>query len=395
MDHWPGSSSETTQRQNERSRQQAGGAWWVRTTSYSSDGPHWTIEERERVRRSQLASWILLAFLIVDALLIPIGIGDPGTMAAVGMVFVGLLIGIVFNRLGRVEFVGWLVVALVNLGVMASLLSMGSGLTVDSLPAYDLMIAAVVIAASILGPVSAVVVSAINIALICGDFLWQPHAPDLVADLAGYPSASVGMLALLGRPVGLHIIITVVAILWVVGANRAIRRADRAEEIAQLEHAVAEQRRQLEVGIAQILQTHVRLANGDFSARAPTLQRDNMLWQVAVSLNNLIGRMQRLAAMDVQMQRATEQAQRLLTALRDAQLGRQPRWPELSGTFVDPLVQFFHTASTSGYPHDPNALPHGHAPGSGPGAPSDWNHASGYIEPDSDWRPNQSPADHN
>ena len=119
------------------------------------------------------------------------------------------LAGILFNRIGQITLVGWLVVALVDLGVMASLLSVGTGLTVDSLPAYDLMLAAVVIAASILGPTSAIVVSAINIILICGDFFVQPHAPDLVTDLAGYPGISDGVLALLGRPVGLHLIITV------------------------------------------------------------------------------------------------------------------------------------------------------------------------------------------
>lgn len=390
MDRWPGSTDDGSQWQNRRTPRTARGSWWVRTTSYGSDGSQHTVEERERVRRSQLASWILLAFLIVDALLIPIGLTDSGTLAAIGIVFVGLLAGIFFNRIGRIVFVGWLVVVLVDLGVMGSLLSAGS-LTVDSLPAYDLMLASVVIAASILGPISAVVVSVINIALICGDFFLQPQASDLVTDLAGYPDPSIGALSLLGRPVGLHIIITVVAILWVVGAERAIRRADRAEEIAQLEHAVAEQRRQLEIGVTQLLQTHVRLANGDFSARAPTLQRDNILWQVSVSLNNLIGRMQRLATADVQMQQAFEETQRLLAALRDAQAGRQPHWPELTGTFVDPLVQFFHTASSGSSAPRGGSLPSSQASGSEPGG---WSPTSQYVEPPSDWPALHPPPDH-
>lgn len=391
MNHWPGSTNDATQWQNQRPPRKSGGSWWVRVTSYDFGGRQRTIEERERIRRSQLASWILLSFLIVDTLLIPIGLSDPGTLAAIGVVFVGLLAGILFNRIGKITLVGWLVVALVDVGVMASLLSAGTGLTVDSLPAYDLMLAAVVIAASILGPASAIVVSAINIILICGDFFVQPHAQDLVTDLAGYPNVSDGVLALLGRPVGLHLIITVVAILWVVGADRAIRRADRAEEIAQLEHAVAEQRRQLEVGVTQLLQTHVRLANGDFSARAPTLQRDNMLWQVTVSLNNLIGRMQRLAFADVQMQRAAEEAQRLLVALREAQAGRQPHWPELSGTFVDPLVQFFHAASSGSSVLDSQALPHGRPTGS---EPETGSHSNEFIEPRSDWPSLHLPSDY-
>src|SRR6476661_3375619 len=106
MDRWPGSTDDGSQWQNRRTPRTAGGSWWVRTTSYGSDGSQHTVEERERVRRSQLASWILLAFLIVDALLIPIGLTDSGTLAAIGIVFVGLLAGILFNRIGRIVFVG-------------------------------------------------------------------------------------------------------------------------------------------------------------------------------------------------------------------------------------------------------------------------------------------------
>jgi hypothetical protein len=357
MDRWPGTDEGVAPGYAPRTASlppaslppaRAGDNWWLRLTSYGLDRPQRTIEERERVRRSQLASWILLAFLIVDVLLIPIGLSDATTMVAIVVVFAGLLGGILLNRLGQVAFAGWLVVALVDLGVMASLFGGGDPLTVDSLPAYDLMLAAVVIAASVLGPGAAAFVAAGNIALICGDFFLQPHAPDLVADLAVYPSPTVGVLALLGRPVALHLLIAVVAILWVAGTEREIRRADRAEELAALEHAVAEQRRQLEQGVAQLLQTHVRLANGDFSARAPTLQQDNMLWQVAASLNNLINRMQRMAGADAEMQRAADEARRLLVALRNAQAGRQPLWPAPSGTLVDPLIQFFRGVSAPG-----------------------------------------------
>jgi hypothetical protein len=134
MERWSGSAEDAAERRNQQPPR-SGGTWWVRVTSYGFGQPQRTIEERERVRRSQLASWILLSFLIVDVLLIPIGLSDPGTLAAIAVVFVGLLGGIVVNRTGRVEIVGWLVVALVDIGVMASLLAAGTGLTVDSLPA--------------------------------------------------------------------------------------------------------------------------------------------------------------------------------------------------------------------------------------------------------------------
>jgi len=49
----------------------------------------------------------------------------------------------------------------------------------------------------------------------------------------------------------------------------ALVRADRAETVAALEHALLEQKRDLELGIQQILQTHVTIANGNLDARAP------------------------------------------------------------------------------------------------------------------------------
>src|SRR5690349_22119005 len=41
-----------------------------------------------------------------------------------------------------------------------------------------------------------------------------------------------------------------------------------------------------------LFRSHVRAANGDYTARAP-LGQDNLLWQIASSLNNLLSRLQR------------------------------------------------------------------------------------------------------
>src|SRR5205823_1369889 len=78
------------------------------------------------------------------------------------------------------------------------------------------------------------------------------------------------------RPVVLQVIVAVVTFLWVRSATQAIARADRAEEVAKLQHVLAErdreaaeQKEQLEMGVQQILDTHVRVANGNFGARAP------------------------------------------------------------------------------------------------------------------------------
>ena len=112
------------------------------------------------------------------------------------------------------------------------------------------------------------------------------------------------------------------AYLWVRGARIAILRADRAEEIAALEQREIkrqqreiEDKQQLDMGIQQILQTHVQVANGNFSARAP-LSKDNVLWQIAYSLNNLLARLQGYNQMQVQLKRAQAENYRLHTSLQ-------------------------------------------------------------------------------
>ena len=206
-------------------------------------------------------------------------------------------------------------------------------ITPDYLPAYDILVLAVVVAGSLLSPAAAFYVAILNSVAIAVDFLViQPPTSDLTAEIN-----QDGLGLLLGRPIGLEIAVAVVAFLWVSGTINAARRADRAEEMAMLEHAYAEQRHQLEVGAQQILATHVRIANGDFTARAP-LTQDNVLWQISASLNNLLGRLQKAGQSDYRLQRTDEEIDRVVAALRDLQAGRHAIWPAPSGTSADKLL---------------------------------------------------------
>ena len=101
---------------------------------------------------------------------------------------------------------------------------------------------------------------------------------------------------------------------------------------------MADQKRQLDIGIQQILQTHVRAANGDYSARAP-LGQDNILWQIASSLNNLLSRLQRSGQAEHQLRRTDEEIRRLAAAIDDAQAGRKPIWPAPTGTAADLILE--------------------------------------------------------
>jgi hypothetical protein len=147
----------------------------------------------------------------------------------------------------------------------------------------------------------------------------------------------LGAFHFMARPIALELIVAFAAWLWARSVEQAIARADRAEEIAAMEHVLAEQKRQLDRGIQDLLDTHVRVANGDFSARAHTSQ-DNVLWQIAVSLNNLLARLAKFAQVDQRLQQTEREIDRLALALENGRVGRGVIWPAPTGTRVDRLL---------------------------------------------------------
>ncbi|MEO7000161.1 MAG: hypothetical protein ABI068_00020, partial [Ktedonobacterales bacterium] len=147
-------------------------------------------------------------------------------------------------------------------------------------------------------------------------------------------------------------IVAVVAYLWVRSSLDALRRADRAEELAELERREIERNRELEQGVRDLLSVHVQLANGNFNARVPQIA-NMMLWQIGSSLNNLIGRLSRLAQAEFQLRRTVEETHRLGEALRALLAGRAPIWPAPSGAptdeVIEPLQRILARFSGGGY----------------------------------------------
>jgi hypothetical protein len=318
--------------------------------------------ESERARRSRLASFILLGLLVTGGIFLSAGAGDIPTLLAILGGMTGVIIALIFNRVGLITVAGLLTTAVLIVAVFSAILSAPGGqLSPDYLPSYDILVLAVVVAGSLLNPAAAFFVALFNSAAIAADFLvLQPHTADLTTELN-----QDGLGLLLGRPIGLEIFVAVVAYLWVSGTLTASRRADQAEAYAALEHAYAQQTRQLQYGVNQILATHVRIANGDLSARAP-LTQDNVLWQIAASLNNMVERLRASMGQAAQAGRAAYQlsrtegeAQRLAQALRDLQQGRQPIWPQPTGTAIDQILAIVR-------PQRPNVLPSGSGWGTSP-----------------------------
>lgn len=165
--------------------------------------------------------------------------------------------------------------------------------------------------------------------------------------------ATVGLL-LLARSITLYAVVAAVAYLWVQSALKALQRADRAELIAELERRENEQKQRLEQEIGQILLTHVRVANGDLNARAPTYQ-DNALWQIGIALNNLLARFKGALRAERNLLSLMEEIAQLRVALKNWEPGQPLQWfpsrEMLLNPLVDDLRRVLMTGATSNASH--------------------------------------------
>ena len=248
-----------------------------------------------------------LSFILVF-LVGPIGIFGPNhqiLFVALGLL---VLIGICspLNKAGYVNTVGLILSLSVNLGIYSSILRSPGGLAPDTIAIFDMLVFAEVFVASLL-PINWVIPDALMNMVFCYVVLtYWPMTPLLAQIMHGG-----GYFTILSRPIQIHLIVTVVLYLWVRSATQSIRRADRAEEIAKLqhdiaakEHVIVEEKRQLDASIQDIVQTHMQVSNGNLSARVP-LREGSTLWPVAISLNNLLSRIQRLQSAEQELQRIT------------------------------------------------------------------------------------------
>jgi methyl-accepting chemotaxis protein len=123
--------------------------------------------------------------------------------------------------------------------------------------------------------------------------------------------------------------------------------------MAQQGQREAQQKRELEASIQQIVQVHAQVANGDFSARVPLGQRDT-LWEVAGALNNLLARLQRFRQDSLTLQQTNNAIARYFQARSQSGNGPFPWKP--TGTAVDTLARQHNTlaqpASRLENPHD-------------------------------------------
>lgn len=308
--------------------------WWIRLTTPTMR-PEMLDDRRtrEHQRRAELTSIVAPFVLLSTSLLIQQALVDPIT--AVGIIASCLMMvsALVLNRLGAQVPAALLLVLGIDLPVEWTLILAHGGLGAAWLPAFDLFVIPLIAAGFLLSRRYIPVIVALHIAVILGDYYFLPKNADLAPLIQTWGTGVVFQRAIIIQVLG-----GVLGFVAARSVDQAIARADRAEDLAAMEHQLAEQKQQLDEGIRKILETHVRVANGDFNARAP-LNPDNVLFQIASSLNNLLNRLGRASQAEHVLQRTIAEVGRLRDSLLAARAGRQPLWPAPSGTPVDGLIE--------------------------------------------------------
>lgn len=320
--------------------------WWYRLTGPGRVPDNATFLIREQARRGRVASLLILGMLCSSLSLVPIilltdanAFSLPWAVASAAVGLLCCLLAIPFNRSRQIMLTGTLLIVAVDVIVTGIILSQKQGLDPLFLSLFDLLAVSELVAASLLAPTSVFGIAALNILLFILDINLQPHSMMWMQMI----QSSELLYSLLARSVVLYIAVAAVAYLWVQSATHALERADRAELIAELERREAEQKVQLEQAVQEILNVHVRVANGDLDARAPTYQ-DSLLWQIGGALNNLLSRFKISSQAELRLQRLTWEIVQLHQLLKDWKKGQILQWPTNEQTMLGPLVNDFKRA---------------------------------------------------
>lgn len=322
--------------------------WWLRLTSWGWNRQLVSVEEREQARRSRLASWLILGLLVFELLLLPAGAKISTTFVAVVIALIGtLMVAFFLNRAGYVNAGGIVLAILFCAALVGAVVgSPGGFLDTIYLPAYDLFVIPVALVAALVRPRSVTFFVTLGcVLIIIADFYLQPLT--VHGDLAHW-LAIEGPVPLLARPIALLTFVGILSYLVTRSTDDAIRRADRAEEIARLEGLVVDQKRALDLGVEQLAQSFIRAANGDYSVRV-NIPRQNPLWSLGAQMNTFVQRLQQAGQASFELERTRQEAYRLAAALDDWRAGRMPLWPAPSGTVIDAIIQRLSGGSGGGH----------------------------------------------
>src|SRR6185437_3826101 len=212
--------------------------WWYRLSVPPEPPASADFAARDRARRGRLGGAVLFGLFLLMILAVFIGLGDPASLISALIGLGAVVVAMILNRSGFVNIAGLIMVALPALVIVIAILGASvpptgvePGLDYLYLPLFDLLAISIVIAATLLAPPAVLLVMVATIGFTVADLLLQQH----VAALDPLFATSDGLLQLFARPIAFQLVVGLLGFLWARNTVQSIRRADRAEELAELE----------------------------------------------------------------------------------------------------------------------------------------------------------------
>ncbi len=355
----------------------------------------------ERVRRRRLVSIVALGVLIPALLLLPGAFSDKGldlpTLIGILTAIAGAALAFALNRLNMVSAASYLVLggllAAIAWDIASKPLSQ-SGLDLNDLRLYGFFVLPVLLSGVLTDRRGPFVIGGVAIAFTIVSLIVLPKTTELQAYWDGRYADAPGMsYDVIAVPVVILALTAVAAWLGADSVRKALLGAARADELAVANERVLAQtrgielqRRRLQDGIAHMQQVHAAFARGQFDARARVPEGE--LLPLAISLNQLLDRLQRLAREQDQRTRMERGARELAAALKRMRVGGPYVPPNYTGTPLDdvlvelvtlrpmapapagPSRPFARPAQPQGWPVAPPSTPPGSLPGSLAPSPS-------------------------
>ena len=242
--------------------------WWYVLTAPPPVTGNGNFVQREADRKARSLSSVAAFFLSVLLLFLPacFFMGMIIIFADV-LAMIGTFIGLIVNRMGNTRAAGILIVLGAEIALAIAILLKGPFQPAD-IQLYDLYALIILLVASLLPARSIFLFAAAHSAFIIVELYIHPDTLALAQNLQ--PQAQ--LFPAIVRSVGLQLLGSTVAYIWVRNATRAVERANRAEMVAMLEHTIAEERasseqekQELEESIQQLIQAQMAAARGQIT----------------------------------------------------------------------------------------------------------------------------------
>jgi hypothetical protein len=300
------------------------------------------LDRRQRLLRPiTLGTFLLSVLLLVDVLYPAV---DQGGLVAVTVALIASGLAYLLCRIRMTNASAYVLLGGISVAVAIVITGHAlqqNGLNTVDLRYYDFFVLPILLSAALSDRRAPIVIAIGACAFTIGSLLLLPHQTALQIYWDGNDKVAAGSLYdVIAVPVVILILTALAARLGVDSVRRALLGAARADELALLNERIVSQAREIEFerrrladGVSHIQQVNAAFARGSYDARVRVDEGE--LLPLAMSLNALFERLQRLSRDQESYARLVMGANQLAVALRRVRAGDPYVTPEYTGTPLD------------------------------------------------------------